>query len=204
VFDNDTTMNGTSPSFDITGNASYNCVTNTGSINWNKTTKILTVSGTIFFDGNITSSSTGAMYHGLGTIYLNGAFALSGTNASFRAGCPASPAAPTSQCPFGDTGSGWDPSKDMVIVVVKKTGTTAVDFTGTNNEFQGGILCDSTSTIDLSGTNTKTEGPITCGKFKFATNTKLLPLPTVTNLPPGAPVPPNAPATIGIPVITGG
>lgn len=92
----------------------------------------------------------------------------------------------------------------MVIFVVRKTGATAVDFSGTNNEFQGGILCDLTWTIDLSGTNTKTEGPITCGKVTFGTNTKLMPVPTVTNLPPGAPVPPNAPATIEIPVITGG
>ena len=204
VFDNDTTMNGTSPSFDITGNASYNCVTNAGSINWNKTTKVLTVSGTIFFDGNVTSSSTGAMYHGLGTIYVNGTLTLSGTNASFRAGCPASPAAPTAQCPFGDSAGGWDPSKDMIIFAVKKTGTTAVDFTGTNNEFQGGVLCDPSSTIDLSGTNTKVEGPIICGKFKFFTNTKMMPLPTVTNLPPGAPLPPNAAATISTPVITSG
>jgi Tfp pilus assembly protein PilX len=202
TFDNDTTMNGTAPSFDITGNASYNCVTNTGSLSWNKTTKVLTASGTIFFDGDVVSSSTGAMYHGLATIYVDGTFSLSGTNASFRAGCPASPAAPTAQCPFGDTGSGWNPSTDMIIFVTHKTGATAIDFSGTNNEFQGGVLCDSTSTIDLSGTNTKMEGPIVCGKFKFATNTKLMPLPSITNLPPGAPVPPNAAATVGQPVIT--
>ena len=47
------------------------------------------------------------------------------------------------------------------------------------------------------------EGPIVCGKFKFATNTKLMPLPSITNLPLVAPVPPNAAATIGTPVITG-
>jgi hypothetical protein len=91
----------------------------------------------------------------------------------------------------------------MVIVVTKKTGTTAVDFSGTNNEFQGGVLCDSTSTMDISGTNVKMEGPIVCGKFKFGTNTKMMPLPSITNLPPGAPVPPNAAAIVGTPVITG-
>jgi hypothetical protein len=30
-----------------------------------------------------------------------------------------------------------------------------------------------------------------------------MPLPSITNLPPGAPVPPNAAATIGTPIITG-
>jgi hypothetical protein len=48
------------------------------------------------------------------------------------------------------------------------------------------------------------EGPIICGKFKWFTQTKILPLPTISNLPPGAPVPPNAPATISPPVITSG
>ncbi len=92
----------------------------------------------------------------------------------------------------------------MIIFAVKKTGTTAVDLSGTNNEFQGGVICDPTSTMDMSGTNAKIEGPIICGTFKFFTNTKLMPLPTITNLPPGAPVPPNAAATISTPVITSG
>lgn len=202
-FDSDTTMNGTTPSFDITG-STYNCVTPTGSISYNTSTKILNVSGTIFFDGNITSSSSSSMYHGKATIYVNGTLGLSGTNAAFRAGCPASPSAPTRQCAFSDVLKEWDPNKDNIIFVVNKVGATAVDFSGTNNQFQGGILCDPTATIDLSGTNTKVEGPIICGKFKFATNTKMLPLPSISNLPPGAPVPPNAPATIGQPVITSG
>ena len=202
-FDSDTTMNGTTPSFDITG-STYNCITSSGSISYSTATRILSVSGTIFFDGNITSSATNSMFHGKATIYVNGTFGLSGVNASFHAGCPASPSTPTHQCAFSDVLQEWDPNKDNVLVVVRKTGVTAVDFSGTNNQFQGGILCDSTSTIDLSGTNTKVEGPIICGKFKWATNSKLLPLPSITNLPPGAPVPPNAPATISPPVVTAG
>ena len=203
VFDNDTTQNGTAPSFDLTGAASYNCNTSTGSISWNAATKVLTVNGTIYFDGNVTSSSSAAMYHGKGAVYVNGTFSLVGTNASLRAGCPGSPAAPTHQCAFADVSNEWDPNKDLLMLVASKTGATAVNMSGTNNEFQGAVVCDSTSTMDLSGTNTQIEGPIICGKFKFFTNTKLMPLPTITNVPPGAPLPPNAPATIGTPVITG-
>lgn len=202
-FDSDTTMNGTTPTFDLTGSSSYNCVTSTGQLSWNKTTKVLTIGGTIFFDGNVVSSNSAAMYHGLATLYVNGTFSLSGTNASLRAGCPASPSTPTAQCPFSDTGTGWNPNTDMLLVVASKTGGTAVSFTGTNNEYQGGVYCDSTSTFDMSGTNTKIEGPVTCGKFKFFTNNKILPMPLLNVFPPNAPLPPNAPATVGQPVLTG-
>jgi hypothetical protein len=202
VFDNDTTMNGTSPSFDITG-STYNCVTSNGSISYSTSTHILNVSGTIFFDGNVVSSATNAMYHGTATIYINGTFALSGSNGSLHAGCPASPATPTHQCAFSTTSSEWNPNKDLILFIVKKAGVTAVDVSGTNQELQAGILCDSTSTVDISGTNTQIEGPIICGKMRWFTNSKITPLPTIANLPPGAPVPPNAPATISQPVITG-
>jgi Tfp pilus assembly protein PilX len=201
--DSDATMNGTTPSWDLTG-ASYSCVTSTGAISWNSSTHLLTVSGTIFLDGNISMSDTSAMYHGLATIYVNGSLTMTGVKPSFRAGCPPSPATATAQCNFSDIKKEWDPNKDNILFIVNKKNATAVDFSPTQAEFQGGVLCDSTSTIDLSGTQTKVEGPIICGKFKWFTQTKILPLPTVTNLPPGAPVPPNAPATISPPVITSG
>jgi hypothetical protein len=196
-------MNGTTPSWDLTG-ASYSCVTNSGAISWNSSTHLMTVSGTIFIDGSVSMSDTAAMYHGLATVYIDGSLTMTGTSPSFRAGCPASPAAATAQCTFSDVSKTWDPNKDNILFVLNKKNATAVDFSPTKAEFQGGILCDSSATIDLSGTQTKVEGPIICGKFKWFTQTKLLPLPTITNLPPGAPVPPNAPATISPPVITGG
>jgi Tfp pilus assembly protein PilX len=201
--DSDSTMNGTTPSWDLTG-SSYSCVTSSGALSWNSSTHLLSISGTIFIDGNVSMSDTSAMYHGLGTVYINGALSMTGTKPSLRAGCPASPATPTKQCNFSDVAKEWDPNKDNILFIVNKKNATAVDFSPTQAEFQGGILCDSTSTIDLSGTQTKVEGPIICGKFDWFTLTKILPLPTITNLPPGAPVPPNAPATISPPVITSG
>ncbi len=202
TFDGDATMNGTTPTFDLTPASNYNCVTSTGTLSWNHSTKILTVAGTMFFDGNVTSTDTSAMYHGLATIYVNGTLAWTGTQTSLHAGCPSSPATPTHQCAFADVSPEWNPTKDMLIFIVSKKNSVAVSFAGTQNEFQGGVYCDSTSTIALSGTQTKVEGPIICGKFSWGTQTKLYPLPTITSLPPGAPLPPNAPATISPPVIT--
>ncbi|MHB8470076.1 MAG: hypothetical protein ACYDCH_10025 [Gaiellaceae bacterium] len=203
AFDGNGTMDGTNTQFDLTPSSSYNCVTSSGQISWNSSAKLLTVSGTLFFDGSVTSSSSGAMYHGKATIYVNGALNLNGTNESLRAGCPASPATPTRQCAFSDTAKEWDPNTDNILFVLNKSSGSAANLSGTNVELQAGLLCSPTSTAALAGTNVKIEGPIICGKFSWGTNTKILPLPTLTNLPPGAPVPPNAPATIAAPVITG-
>ena len=114
-FDSNATMDGTNPSFDLTPAASYNCVTASGSLSWNSVTKLLTIGGTIFFDGDMTSSSTGAMYRGKADIYVNGTFTLSGNNQSLRAACPAAPAAPTHQCAWGATSGEWNPNNDMLI-----------------------------------------------------------------------------------------
>ena len=211
VFDNDGTMNGTNPTFNLTPNSDYNCVTAATTscpsgqmLKWNHTTHLMTICGTMFFDGNVTFTDGSGMYHGTGTIYVNGVFQLTGNNSSLRAGCPSSPASPTHQCAFNSTGNEWNPNKDMLLVVTNKPGATSVDMTGNNVQFQGDLMCPSTSTANMSGNNVIVEGGIICGKFAWGNNPIIYPLPTITNLPPGAPVPPNAPATVGTPVITAG
>ena len=92
----------------------------------------------------------------------------------------------------------------MLIIVTDVANGTSVDFSGQNIQFQGGLMCTPTSTANLAGNNVIIEGGIICGKYSWGNNTVMYPLPTVANLPPGAPVPPNSPATIGTPVITSG
>jgi Tfp pilus assembly protein PilX len=200
-FDSDTTMNGTTGQFDLTGGSSYNCVTPTGTLSWSTATKKLTISGTIFFDGPVMSSNTAAYYVGKATIYVNGTFSMSTTNGSLMAGCPS--ANPTRQCLINTTGE-WDPNINNLMIISGKTSGNGVALTGPNSKFQGGLLCPPTSTADLTGDTVSYEGPLICGKFLWGNGMTIFPLPTVTNLPPGAPVPPNAPATIGLPVITRG
>jgi Tfp pilus assembly protein PilX len=126
AFDNDTTANGTNTTFQLTPTSSdYNCVTSTGTLSWNHTTHVLTINGTVFFDGGVQLTDSSAMYARKATIYVNG----------------------------------------------------ELDF----NDGHGGIIC---------------------GRFTFADHTQIYPLPTITSLPPGAPIPPNAPATIGPPVVS--
>lgn len=204
-FDNDATMNGTNTAFDITPkNSDYNCVTATGTLSWNHTTQNLTIKGTIFFDGNVTATADHAKYHGKASIYVNGSLLLNNNNTSIRAGCPASPAAPTRECGWGDSAKDWDPNSDMLLFVANKQSGTAIDMNVDHSEFQGDLYCTPGSTAAISGDHTKIEGGIICGKFTWGDHTKIVPMPTISNLPPGAPLPPNAPATISPPTYTGG
>ena len=200
AFDNDGTMNGTNAQFNLTPASDYNCVTSSGQLSWNHTTHVLTISGTIFFDGNVTSTDTGAMYHGKATIYVNGEFVFTGNSASLHAACPDSPA-PYHQCAFASTSTEWDPNKDMLLIVTDKANAISVDMSGQSTQYQGGIMCTPTSTANFAGNNVVVEGPIICGKYSWGNNTVLNPLPTifVQNMPNGAP---NWPATISPPVIT--
>ena len=69
AFDNDTTRNSSLPStFDLTAGSNYTCQTTNasgavvGELDWNASTRILQVRGTVFIDGNVSidgSSSTG-------------------------------------------------------------------------------------------------------------------------------------------------
>jgi hypothetical protein len=78
-FDNDGVMNRSRGTVNLAPTTAYECTvrdaqnTILGRLAWNPTTKILTVAGTIFFDGNIefTNSAT-AVYQGRATIYTSG------------------------------------------------------------------------------------------------------------------------------------
>jgi hypothetical protein len=204
-FDNDAIMNGSNPAFDITPKSSdYNCVTSTGTLSWNHSTQNLTIGGTIFFDGNVTATADHAKYHGKATVYVNGVLLLNNNNTSIRAGCPPSPAAPQHECGWGDTAKEWDPNSDMLIFVAGKSPGIAIDMSVDHSEFQGDLLCPQGSTAAIAGDHTKIEGGIICGRFTWGDHATVVPLPSITNLPPGAPVPPNAPATLSPPVYAGG
>ncbi len=76
-FENDTTpLNVSVPTFNLTPTTSYTCVAqNGGELSWNATTKVLTVNGLIFFDGNVkvdTGNGVYARYVGSATIYASG------------------------------------------------------------------------------------------------------------------------------------
>ena len=79
-FDTDTTYNNSRALFDLTPAIELQLrrrigATTVGQLSWNATTHVLTIAGTIFFDGSVQVSGT-ATYQGLGTIYSAGKITL--------------------------------------------------------------------------------------------------------------------------------
>jgi hypothetical protein len=196
VFDPDVTptMDGDAASFNLTG-TSYQCRVNDaggnrlGEISYNSTTRVLTVHGTIFFDGPITTTASNATYQGSGTIYANGAFTMSGSNATLCA---------NPSCTF----TNWNPNSEMLIVVSNVASGNAIVFGGSNNSFQGGLFCNPNATAAFTGSNNVIHGPVICGRFTFGSNTEFKPLPQITNLPLGAPVENNVHVAPGTPTFS--
>ncbi len=184
-FDNDaaTTQvpNDSLTNVDLTPSTSYTCKSSdggvTGEISWNDSTNVLTVKGTIFIDGNAYIDQS-VVYSGVATIYVDGVFNLNGTNTTVCG---------VSGCSF----TSWNPNQNMLLVCALASSGNSINLNGTNNKWQGGFFTNTGSTINLTGTNNAIEGPMIGGRFTWATNTSLKPLPTITNLPPGAPLQPN-------------
>jgi hypothetical protein len=188
----DTMLDGDAGTINLTGSA-YTCRktadgtaggTVVAELSWDGSS-VLTIKGAIMVDGNVTMNDSNATYQGMATIYANGAFTLSGSNATMCA---------NTTCDF----TTWNPNTEMLIMVA-----TSVNLTGSNSKWQGGLFCNPTATAVLNGTNVEIQGPVICGTFTFGTNTAFKPLPGITNLPIGAPVEPNVSIGPGTPIYGG-
>ena len=91
TFDNDGVQNGTNTSFELLPGSSYTCVSQsgagTGQMSWNNSTKMLTINGNVFLDGNITISQSGT-YTGTGVIEAAGTIIFNGNGTAFCATSP--------------------------------------------------------------------------------------------------------------------
>jgi Tfp pilus assembly protein PilX len=119
TFDNNTTRNaslGTVNLLQNNGRPSFDCTVNNpsgtaavGRLAWDVTTKVLTISGTVFIDGGMSfSGGSQARYTGFGTIYANGSMSASGNTA--LCGPPTIPSG--SSCP-----GTWDPAQGALQIV---------------------------------------------------------------------------------------
>jgi Tfp pilus assembly protein PilX len=111
-----TVTSGTVPSFTSTGaielmpNSSYTCQvwqsgSNVGEISWNNTTKVLTINGVVYFDGElILQNDQAGTYTGKGTVYV----AKKGIMKNHSELCA------VSAC----NTSGWDPNTRLLTLVI--------------------------------------------------------------------------------------
>jgi hypothetical protein len=197
TFDTDGVQDGNDGTFNLTPATSYQCKTYSGGslvgeLSWNASTRVLTVKGSIFIDKDVTSGSTTATYQGSATLYVGGKFTFTGNDTQLCA---------NPGCDF----TTWNPNAEMLLIVAKGASgdPDALLFNGNNGKFQGGVFCNPTSRLNLNGNNVELQGPVICGTFLFQNNALLKPLPSVTQLPIGAPVDPNVTLVPGPPVYGG-
>jgi Tfp pilus assembly protein PilX len=197
TFDNDTTQNGTNASFELLPSSSYTCVSvspGTGVMSWNNTTKMLTINGNVFLDGNLTIGQSGT-YTGSGVIEAAGTIMINGNATVFCATFPCNTAVNAWQ--------GTSGFNSMLTLVALKSNTTAITFTNNSQTFQGSLWTQPSSTMTFVKNGVTVEGPISVGSFDASFNNAVFkPLPVIKNMPVGAPIPPNTGATIGSMTIT--
>jgi Tfp pilus assembly protein PilX len=191
MWDNNTNLDlttaGSAGTFNLTPtSSSYSCTyvqsgQTIGELTWVHTTKTLTVKGAMYFDGSMTISGATLVYNGSATIYLTGTlnFGIDTKLCAVNVG---------SACDF----TTWNPSTEMLIFVVNGGAATNSVVMSNNVHFQGGIQAK--KVVNLSN-NVNVEGPLIAEQIVISNNVILQPLPTITDLPLGAPGNPNTHAS---------
>ena len=204
-FDGDTTRNNNlATAFNLTPGTNYTCQTKNangyviGELDWDASSHILSVRGTVFIDGNVTingvvkyrgvnkygthpSGSDGS--DGLGgmmVMYVSGTVSLS--NSGVFCGWN------TNNDSTAYTGSGcdfttWTPATSMFMFVAKG-GVTL----NQSSFFQGAIFSEGNVSL---GQSAQTEGPIITNTLTLGQSVQMKPLPGLADLPLGAPGNPN-------------
>jgi hypothetical protein len=167
TFDTDGVWNDTfqATPFNLTPAASYTCkIPGQGELSWDATNRVLTVAGTIFFDGSVTMTTSGnapITYKGWGS---NGACTQNGDcqsviYASGDISIVSEKLCAVLNAQANDCGwNNWDPNKKMIIFA--SNGPTGVTVGPSQTSFQGGLYA--TNTV-ATGQGAVTEGPLVSG-----------------------------------------
>jgi hypothetical protein len=165
TFDNDTTMNDSVlTTFNLTPATSYTCTTGAGQLSYNATTRVLTITGTVFIDGNITFTTSGNQpitYTGTGS---GGActnvgdcqavlFASGDISINSEKFCAVLNNA-GNDCDWNN----WNPNKKILILA--SNGPNGVTVGPSQTSFEGGLYA--TNTV-ATGQSAVTEGPLVSG-----------------------------------------
>jgi hypothetical protein len=198
TFDTNTTEGDSTATFELLPNSTYTCVSqngsNVGQMSWNNSTKVLTINGSIFIDGNLTISQTG-MYTGTGVIEVSGTVTFNNNSTKLCAENPCDTSAGAWQ---GNSGN----NSMLTLVSLKSNTSTAVQFTNNSQSFQGSFWTQPSSGMNFLKNGVTVEGPLSVGSFDASfNNATFIPLPVIRNMPVGAPLPPNTGVTLG-PLVT--
>ncbi len=188
--------------FELAPNFSYSCISKNGAsvgeLTWNNSTstvngvpgKTLKITGSIFFDSNLTVSQT-ASYTGAAIVEVAGTITFNGNGTAL---CATKPCDVTST----NVWQGSSSNKSMLTLASLASSSAAITFTNNAQTFQGSLWCQPSSTMTFVKNGVTVQGPISIGKFDASFNNAVFkPLPVIKNMPVGAPVPPNTSASIG-------
>jgi Tfp pilus assembly protein PilX len=165
--------------FDLMPNSSYMCRvwssppssgTLLGELSWDDTAKVLTVKGTIWFDGELVmSSNQEGTYNGTATIYV--AKKVNFANYTELCALP--------DCPM----SGWDPNTEILFISTAAADVPAFEL---NNfaKFQGGVYAVGGFKLQNNG---EMHGPVVAGVVDVLNNGMPASWPPLTSLPDGVP-----------------
>ena len=184
----------------LTPATSYACTTAGGEISWDATSRVLTVSGSVFIDGSVVvdlgwSANRAATYNSVGTIWSSGTILVK--NASLCAvpgtsgNCYTTGTGGTGSCVTSGT---WDPSKCLLILAANGNGSSggvqgqvsAGDgIEVKSGAFQGGAYAtssvESSTTGAIDGPMISSTGTILIGQSSVAS------FPAINFLNEGAP-----------------
>jgi Tfp pilus assembly protein PilX len=204
TWDNDATLdlvnhpNGSVPtSFNLTPGSDYTCHATDGSgnivgqLDWNNTTKTLTIKGKMYIDGSVyTNNGVVNLYNGSATLYVSGTFSISGSTKICGSTAGAA-------CDF----TTWTPNSNILVVVAHGDNGSGYSVAMANStKWQGGFFAK--NGIDL-GQSSIDEGPMFASHINLSNSVQVKPLPAITNLPLGAPISPNVHAAPVRPTFSG-
>lgn len=208
VFENETSpkvRNRSVGTVTLTPTTSYTCQTTgggnpLGELSWNNTTKVLTVRGTIFIDGNALINQSGT-YDGQATLYLSGSFLIN--NAKFCA------VAVSGSCNYES--GGWDPNTRLLTIVANgdagQTGVAVGDslaFSGPSGsvEWQGAMY-GGAYRVQLNA-GVKAAGPIIADEVVLNSSVQEMGFGTLEEVPNGMPGNPLVVAQPDVPELYSG
>jgi Tfp pilus assembly protein PilX len=171
-FDTDTTLNRSRGTVNLLPSTAYDCTVRNaqneivGRLAWNPTTKVLTIAGTVFFDGNIEfTNSAQAVYEGRATIYASGKITMRNS---------------TQICGIADCTSAWNATQHLLAFVAgSSTDTFGIDLEQSST-FQGAMYA---VTDYREGNSVRVWGPIIARQVHLANSAENHYVPLGTLLP---------------------
>jgi hypothetical protein len=187
--------------FTLTPTTSYVCRVGppgnpTGELSWDATTRILTIRGTIFIDGQAKVDNAKLnSYIGQGTIYLSGSFLIT-------SGSKLCAVIAATDCDFSP--GAWDPNRNLLAIASNGNGGLGVLAgnsiqLGCFDRLQGALFATNAILFSSGAAPGKHQGPVVASTITLSTTTEVKPFGTIWTVPSGLPGQPPPRSGVGAP-----